>query len=70
MDKMHRSIEYDLRIILESKSREFSKFGKVANLSQDENTHEGKPSSQENRKEAWLGCAIGVSIVFRGPSSG
>ena len=50
MDKMHRSIEYDLRIILESKSREFSKFGKVANLSQDENTREGKPSSQENRK--------------------
>ena len=43
---------------------------KVVNLPPDKNTLKGKPSSQNNRKWAWLWCVIGASIVFRGPSSG
>ena len=43
---------------------------KVVNLPPDKNIPEDKPSSQNNRKWAWLGCVIGASIVFRGPSFG
>ena len=43
---------------------------KVVNLPPDKNIPEGKPSSQVNIKWAWLGCVIGASVVFRGPSSG
>ena len=43
---------------------------KVVNLPPDKNILEGKPSSQNNRKWAWIGCVIEASIVFHGPSSG
>ena len=36
----------------------------------DKKIPEGKPSSQNNRKWAWLACVIGAALVFRGPSSG
>ena len=42
----------------------------VADLPPDKNIPEGKPSTQNNIKWAWLGCVIRASIVFRGPSSG
>ena len=43
---------------------------KVVNLPPDNNILEGKPSPQNDKKRAWLGCVIGASIGFRGPSSG
>ena len=43
---------------------------KVDNLPPDKNIPEGKPSSQNNRKWAWLGCVIGASIVLHGPFAG
>ena len=49
---------------LVSESRE------VVNLPPDKNIPEGKPSLQNSRKWAWLGCVIGASIDFHGPSSG
>ena len=43
---------------------------KVVNLPPDKNIPEGKPTSQTIEKWALLGCVIGVSIAFRGHSSG
>ena len=37
---------------------------KVVNLPFDKNLAEGKPSLQDSRKQACLGCAIEVSIVL------
>ena len=59
-----------LNMIKRKKKMVHAESRKVVNLPPDKDIPEGEPSSQNNRKWAWLGFVIGASIVYRGPSSG
>ena len=44
-----------------------AKYRKVDNLPAENNMPKGKPSSQDNRKYAWLGSVIRIYIEIGGP---